>query len=305
MSRVCPSTAVFKLVDEIKAIKAAGYYNPVPTGDHSLNMYRTGNENGAHTIVAISGCSDGSMSITWRPLTSAFESDNEIIFIDRAGYGLSDDTDDDMTVDYVVEDYRAALMNAGVEGPYILMAHSYGGIYTAYWQSTYPDEVEGVIMMDGVLGVSDEERARLEAEQSNLEKLMLRAVVRLPWLFAHTGLFRLYPLADYSNVTGDFTSEEMEYSMALMCRTAGTRACYSETLTRASYDQVNRTWNHIFTNDIPKIYIDASEDYEGAVAFAQRLGNTTVYNLPGDHVIYLDRTEECIDIIEEFLKGLD
>lgn len=61
-----------KLVDEIKAIKAAGYYNPVPTGDHSLNMYRTGNENGAHTIVAISGCSDGSMSITWRPLTSAF-----------------------------------------------------------------------------------------------------------------------------------------------------------------------------------------------------------------------------------------
>lgn len=25
-----------KLVDEIKAIKAAGYYNPVPTGDHGF-----------------------------------------------------------------------------------------------------------------------------------------------------------------------------------------------------------------------------------------------------------------------------
>ena len=37
-----------------------------------------------------------------------------------------------------VEDYRKALKNSGVEGPYILMPHSIGGVYATYWCSQYP-----------------------------------------------------------------------------------------------------------------------------------------------------------------------
>lgn len=33
-----------------------------------------------------------------REMTSALENDNMVIFIDRAGYGLSDDTDNKMTL---------------------------------------------------------------------------------------------------------------------------------------------------------------------------------------------------------------
>lgn len=29
-----------------------------------------------------------------------------------------------------------------------------------------------------------------------------------------------------------------------------------------------------------------------------------IVDLPGDHVIFLDRTEECIEIIDEFLNDL-
>ena len=38
---------------------------------------------------------------------------------------------------------------AGFEAPYVLMAHSYGGYYAAYWQCMYPDEVEAVVFLDG------------------------------------------------------------------------------------------------------------------------------------------------------------
>ena len=51
--------------------------------------------------------------------------DYEIIYIDRAGYGYSDDTSIEQTVERVVSDYRNALNSAGIEGPYILLPHSY------------------------------------------------------------------------------------------------------------------------------------------------------------------------------------
>ena len=71
-----------------------------------------------------------------------------------------------------------------------------------------------------------------------------------------------------------------------------------------SGEELSWTWENIVTNDIPKIYLAAS-DYEGALTYADRLGNTEVYDLPGDHVIFLDRTEDCAVIIDGFLASLD
>lgn len=79
---------------------------------------------------------------------------------------------------------------------------------------------------------------------------------------------------------------------------------YAELIHVNSGEIISWTWEHIETNDIPKIYLAAS-DYEGALTYAERLGNTKVYDLKGDHVIFLDRTEDCADKIEEFLASLD
>ena len=54
-----------------------------------------------------------------------------------------------MTVEHVVEHYRTALQNAGIQQPYVLMPHSMGGVYATYWQSRYPDEIETVMIIDG------------------------------------------------------------------------------------------------------------------------------------------------------------
>ena len=75
-------------------------------------------------------------------MTKSIEEDNQLIFIDRAGYGFSEDTKTDRTVEQIVEDYRTVLKNMGEEGPYILLAHSISGLYVSYWQNKYPDEIE-------------------------------------------------------------------------------------------------------------------------------------------------------------------
>jgi hypothetical protein len=90
-----------KLTKIEKQLQEAGYYNPVSVGDHSLNLYSCGSENGRHTIVALAGWGDGEMSIGWRMMTADVEKDNRVIFLDRAGYGLSDDTKQDMNTETV------------------------------------------------------------------------------------------------------------------------------------------------------------------------------------------------------------
>ncbi|MBQ7308092.1 MAG: alpha/beta hydrolase [Clostridia bacterium] len=134
---------------EVSLLKQKGYYNLVSVGDYRLNVAKFGNENGKHTIVSLAGLGSGDNAVSMRKMTSSLEEDNLVVFVDRAGYGFSDDTNNEMTLEYIVEDYRKALKNDGVKPPYLLMAHSIGGAYANYWSSAYPEEVEGIVFVDG------------------------------------------------------------------------------------------------------------------------------------------------------------
>jgi pimeloyl-ACP methyl ester carboxylesterase len=87
-------------------------------------------------------------AVTVKPFMERFSDENKIVVIDRAGYGMSDDTKIPQTVEQIVSDYRTVLKNSGCEAPYILVAHSLGGDYATYWENTYPDEIEGVVYFD-------------------------------------------------------------------------------------------------------------------------------------------------------------
>ena len=86
-----------KTNQEVSLLKEKGYYNPVSVGDYSLNVAAFGNANGSHTIVSLAGLGMGDYSVAERKMTAALEKDNRVVFIDRAGYGFSDDTNHEMT----------------------------------------------------------------------------------------------------------------------------------------------------------------------------------------------------------------
>lgn len=235
---------------ELKALKEKGYYNPVSVGDYSLNVAKFGNENGKHTIVGMAGLGMGDYSVAARQMTACLEKDNLVVFVDRAGYGLSDDTNAEQTLEVIVEDCRKALKNAGLEAPYILLPHSIGGAYATYWVSKYPDEIEAVVFVDGTqicADVFEDERDEYQAPTFGDRALTL---------LAKTGLSRFVLRQNYYYLPDNFSDEEQYLGDALMVRTIDSIAPLSESGLIA--DNAQRAFNEIVTNDVPKLYICSS-----------------------------------------------
>lgn len=329
---------------ELELLKENGYYNPVSVGDYSLNVVKFGNNDGAHTIVSLAGLEMGDFSVTQRQMTSYLEDDNLVVFVDRAGYGFSDDTENEMTLEYIVEDYRKALKNADVEAPYILMAHSIGGVYATYWASIYPDEIEAVVFLDGTQ-LSENVYEDEISEPIDFED---KASVFL----AKLGFSR-YVLREYCYLYPDnFSEEEQKLGDALNILTLDSIAPISESYHKA--DNGKKAYKSIVTNDIPKLYICASwglqtaddlnelikwrnrqieinnldipmgrTDYkenddivkeelekcerlrqEVIYSYADKMGNCEVVCLSGDHAIYAHKPDECGKLVSEFIDNL-
>jgi pimeloyl-ACP methyl ester carboxylesterase len=62
----------------------------------------------------------------------------------------------------VVSDLHALLQTAHVPGPYVIAAHSLGGIFARLYASTYPNEVVGMVLVDAI---SEKVRSALTPEQ--------------------------------------------------------------------------------------------------------------------------------------------
>lgn len=325
--------------EELAVLKEKGYYNLVSVGDHRLNVAKFGNENGAHTFVGMAGLGMGDYSAAMRQLTAPLEEDNLVVFVDRAGYGLSDDTDHEMTLEYIVEDYRKALKNAGIEAPYILMPHSIGGAYASYWASQYPDEIEAVVFIDG---------SQLSANAFDDEDYAVGFGDRALAVFAKLGFSRYALRYYYYHFPDNYSEEEQYLGDALNLMTFESFAPISETGMCPTNSR--NAFNSIVTNDVPKLYICSSwgfetkeeivehnnwiirqmeingldmdpsftapddatisrilDEYKKArdeiiYPYAQKMGNCKVVCLGGDHMIYEQKPNECAEIILEFLR---
>ena len=293
----------FKLHNIMNRLKKDGYCNLVSAGDYKLNTLKVGNENGKHKIVCCSGLYDGTMNFSWRKMTKSIEEDNQLIFIDRAGYGFSEDTKTDRTVEQIVEDYRTVLKNMGEEGPYVLLAHSIGGLYSTYWQNKYPDEIEDVIFMDGTLCTYvDQKREKHAKTQWHILNVAEKV-----------GLESIFMKSFYGNLADidSMTNKELDMNVYMFSKTTGSHANMSEV--NLAYQNAKTVLDNLKPNDIPKLFIDASYSFDEKPEFKEtywtpleeKIGKCEYVPLHGKHAIYMDRTEECAKIIKDHIDSLE
>ena len=84
----------------------------------------------------------------WKQIQDSVSKITTTISYDRLGLGKSSATENPRTLENLVTELNGFLENEEIEGPFILVGHSFGGFIIRKFQNTYPEKVLGLIMVD-------------------------------------------------------------------------------------------------------------------------------------------------------------
>jgi pimeloyl-ACP methyl ester carboxylesterase len=119
----------------------------------------------------------GGQSLDWDGTVSKL-TDVSTCAYDRINVGASDPESGQHTATDDVEDLHALLTTAGIEPPYVLVGHSFGGMEMLLYAGTYPADTAGIVLADATLpfesqldppDLRDKIRAELNANPEGLD----------------------------------------------------------------------------------------------------------------------------------------
>jgi pimeloyl-ACP methyl ester carboxylesterase len=116
----------------------------VDVGGHSLHINCVGQ--GSPSVVLDGG--SGEMSAQWVRVQQQVSGTTRVCAYDRAGMGWSETGPEPRDAKQISSELHALLEGADIEGPYVLVSHSFGGLYMQTYAARYPDEVAGVALVD-------------------------------------------------------------------------------------------------------------------------------------------------------------
>lgn len=159
----------------------------IQVGGHRLHLIRRGA--GGPAVVLDAGLAG--FSLDWGLVYPEVARFTTVCAYDRAGYGWSERGPSPRTSERIVDELRTLLDTAGVEPPYVLVGHSFGGYNVRLFANRYPCDVAGMVLVD----VSHEDMPErlapdLRKSYERLESMEV-PLLRLSSLLARFGVVRL------------------------------------------------------------------------------------------------------------------
>jgi pimeloyl-ACP methyl ester carboxylesterase len=108
-----------------------------------LHLYCIGSGN--PTILLESGL--GGPGVMWGRVQPELAKNYRVCSYDRAGLGWSDVSTRPRTTQNIVDDLHALLSAASVNGPYVLVGHSFGGYVVRVYAKEFPADVAGIVLV--------------------------------------------------------------------------------------------------------------------------------------------------------------
>jgi len=180
----------------------------VDVDGRAMHLFCQGEGDGP-TIVIEQGA--GSPSIFWWPVQRALAKAARVCTYDRCGYLWSAALGKGRSITARVEDLRALLMNSGLPGPFVLVAHSYGGLLLGQLARRYPELIAGVVFVD----VPDE-RVIYGGRYLEQSKRML-SIIGIMAFAARFGLLRVFnPML--AGLPAEFTASDIATLKSLAAR---------------------------------------------------------------------------------------
>lgn len=116
----------------------------IQVDDRSMHLYCTGS--GSPTVILEAGAGDYALGWAWvQPEIAQY---TRVCSYDRAGLGFSDPAEEPRDSKAIANDLVTLLENTGIEGPFILVGHSRGGLFVRQTAALIPDQVVGMVLVE-------------------------------------------------------------------------------------------------------------------------------------------------------------
>jgi pimeloyl-ACP methyl ester carboxylesterase len=155
----------------------------VNVGGYSLHINCVGE--GSPTVILESAL--GAMSAHWVRVQQVVAETTRVCAYDRAGMGWSEPGPEPRDARQISSELHTLLKDADTEGPYVLVGHSYGGLYARMYAARYPNEVAGVVLVDS----SHPEQFTRSPEGRAMYEQIRRLGAVIPFL-TRLGVIRLF-----------------------------------------------------------------------------------------------------------------
>ena len=136
---------------------SASKFITVDSKDMHIVLYGDLDQNGVtfadpskETLVMLPALAVPSPNIYFKPLAEALSSVYNVVVIEPLGYGLSDMTESERTVDNINRELFDALESLGID-TCTLLTHSSAGVYGLNFLYSYPEKVNAFIAIDNTV----------------------------------------------------------------------------------------------------------------------------------------------------------
>jgi pimeloyl-ACP methyl ester carboxylesterase len=176
------------LIQAIETERDRRMYPPpgqlVDVGGYRLHLHALDPASGGPTVILEGGAGLG--SVTWAWVQPRVAERTRVVAYDRAGVGWSERGPQPRDAEQVATELHTALRAAGIEGPYVLVGHSFGGLYVRVFADRYPEEVSGLVLVDPT-HPDQMQRAPREGQAMDTTRRVMRVFDGL----SHVGVLRL------------------------------------------------------------------------------------------------------------------
>ncbi len=132
----------------------------------------------------------GSPGAEWWLIQDELARMTTVITYDRAGYGWSRPGRFPRTSFQVVNELSSMLQRADLNGPFVLLGHSQGGLYTQLFGRLHPDRVAGAVFLDPISSNHSRFRTELDPSVYHASRIDALPYARIPAALRRLGLMR-------------------------------------------------------------------------------------------------------------------
>lgn len=259
--------------------------------------------NGEKTIVLLHGAGVSAPIMEFGPLAKLLAAAYTVVIIEYFGYGLSDKTEKERTIENISLELHTVLNGLGYTR-YILMAHSISGVYGLYYTNQYQQEVEAFVGIDSSVPRQN--------EYLNIQAINL-AAGHISRFLNRMGILKLiskYPAAFIPKISNTYWNEaESRLLKKLYLKNCGNHTVMNEL--KNCTKNFEKSIGLSFDSNIPVLFFLASQSCKHIKVW-EKLHRDIIQNhrqskiviLEGSHFLHYEYPTEIAKIFKEWMQTL-